>query len=362
MCVGLDVRGRWSNDRLWSVGAVSQQTGFLEFDGRRVAYAAVGEGPLLVMPAWWVSHVTEDWRDAGFRRLVETLGRRYRVVRYDRLGTGLSDRVRPAETLTLDYEVGMLEAVIDQVGGERVVLFGLSCGGCVSAAYASRHAARVDRLVMYGSYACGRELGPPETLAALTELVRSAWGLGSRTLADMFGMPDERDGYAAYQRASASAAMASDLLALTYAFDVREILPTLTFPTLVVHRERDRAIAFRNGREVAGLIPAAELVTLPGDVHVPWHGDADSVIEVIAEFLGIPLPPRETQADGIDELSTREREVLRLVAEGLADAEIAERLVLSPHTVHRHVANILRKLGLHSRSAAAVAASRAGLL
>jgi pimeloyl-ACP methyl ester carboxylesterase/DNA-binding CsgD family transcriptional regulator len=344
---------------------VSQQTGFLEFDGRRIAYAAVGEGPLLLMPAWWVSHVIEDWRDEGFRRLVETLGRRYRVVRYDRLGTGLSDRVRPPETLTLDYEVALLEAVIDHAGSERVVLFGLSCGGCVSAAYASRHPARVDRAVLYGAYACGRELGPPESLAAMTELVRSAWGLGSRMLADLFGRslaPDERDAFAAYQRASATAATAADLLALTYAYDVREILPTLTLPTLVVHRERDRAIAFRNGREVAGLIPAAELVTIPGDVHLPWHGGVDNVIAAVAEFLGIPLPPGETRAVGIDELSAREREVLRLVAEGLGDAEIAERLVLSPHTVHRHVANIRRKLGLHSRSAAAVAASRAGLL
>jgi pimeloyl-ACP methyl ester carboxylesterase/DNA-binding CsgD family transcriptional regulator len=346
---------------------VAQGTGFLEFGGRRIAYATVGEGPLLAMPAWWVSHVVEDWRDAGFRRFVETLGRRYRVVRYDRLGTGLSDRERPPETLTLDYEVALLEAVIDHVGGERVTLFGLSCGGCASAAYAGRHPARVDRAVLYGAYACGRELGPPETMAALMELVRSAWGLGSRMLADVFGRslaPGKRDAFAAYQRASASAATAADLLGLTYAFDVREILPTLTVPTLVVHREHDRAITLRNGREVAGLIPGADLVTLPGDVHLPWDGDANSVIAAVGEFLELPVPlrSREARADGIDELSKREREVLRLVAEGLGDVEIAERLVLSPHTVHRHVANILRKLGLHSRSAAAVAASRAGLL
>ncbi len=344
---------------------MSQETGFLEFERRRVAYATVGEGPLLVMPAWWVSHVLEDWRSAKFRRFVEMLGRRYRVVRYDRLGTGLSDRVRPPETLTLDYEVALLEAVIDHVGSERVVLFGLSCGGCVSAAYASGHPARVDRAVLYGAYACGRELGPPEAMAAMCELVRSAWGLGSRMLADVFGLslaPNERDAFAAYQRASASAATAADLLELTYAYDVRETLPSLTAPTLVVHRERDRAIPVRNGREVAGLIPAAEFVTVPGDVHLPWHGDTETVIAAVAEFLGLPLPHRESQASGIDELSEREQEVLRLVAEGLGDAEIAERLVLSPHTVHRHVANIRRKLGLHSRAAAAVAASRAGLL
>jgi pimeloyl-ACP methyl ester carboxylesterase/DNA-binding CsgD family transcriptional regulator len=353
---------------------MSQQTGFLEFDGRRIAYATVGEGPLLAMPAWWVSHVIDDWHDQAFRRLVETLARRYRVVRYDRLGTGLSDRIRPPETLTLDYEVALLEAVIDHVSAEHVTLFGLSCGAPVSAAYASRHAARVDRVVLYGGYACGSELGPPDTRAALTELVRSAWGLGSRVLADVFGRSlaaDEREAFAAYQRASASAATAADLLELTYAYDVREALPTMAVPTLVVHRDHDRAIAARHGRELAGLIPGAELVTFEGDAHLPWYGDADPVLGAVARFLEIPFSeippleptaPREARAGAIDQLSKREREVLRLVAEGLGDAEIAERLVLSRHTVHRHVANIRRKLGLHSRSAAAVAASRAGLL
>lgn len=108
--------------------SVSQQTGFLEFDGRRIAYATVGErGPLLVMPAWFVSHLVEDWRSAGFRRFLETFARRYRVVRYDRLGNGLSDRERPPETLTLEYEVALLETLVDRLAGDApVTLFGLS--------------------------------------------------------------------------------------------------------------------------------------------------------------------------------------------------------------------------------------------
>jgi DNA-binding NarL/FixJ family response regulator len=85
-------------------------------------------------------------------------------------------------------------------------------------------------------------------------------------------------------------------------------------------------------------------------------------IEAIADFLRLPQPVREPSQNGIGELSEREREVLRLVADGLSDADIAERLVLSPHTVHRHVANIRRKLGLRSRSAAAAVAVRAGLI
>ena len=73
---------------------MENETGFLQFDGHRVGYATVGEGPVLVLPAWWVSHATEDWRSESFRRFLESLAARYRVVRYDRIGTGLSDRER----------------------------------------------------------------------------------------------------------------------------------------------------------------------------------------------------------------------------------------------------------------------------
>ncbi|MBV8065062.1 MAG: alpha/beta fold hydrolase [Actinobacteria bacterium] len=345
--------------------AVETTTGFFPFDGRRVAYAAVGAGPLLVLPAWWVSHVTEDWQAASFRGFVEGLAARYRVVRYDRVGTGLSDRERPAETLTLDYEVAMLEGLVDHLTGGPVALVGISCGGCASAAYVTRNPDRVDRLVLHGAYAHGLELGPAEAREALVGLVRSAWGVGSRTLADIFApdSPAEREAFGAYQRLASSARTAADLLQLTYDYDVRDLLPHVGVPTLVIHRAGDRAVPLRAGRQVASLVPGAEFVTLDGDSHLPWHGSTDDVLGAAASFLGLPAPPRQAQEPaGIEALSDREREVLRLVADGLSDADIAERLVLSRHTVHRHVANIRRKLGLRSRSAAAAAAARAGLL
>ena len=167
---------------------------------------------------------------------------------------------------------------------------------------------------------------------------------------------------AAYQRAAATPETAAELLRLVFDYDVRDALSALGAPTLVVHRDRDRAIPVRVGQEVAGLVAGADLVTIPGDAHLPWHGDVADSVGAVAAFLGLPEPSREALPEGIGELSDREREVLCLVAEGLSDTEIAERLVLSPHTVHRHVANIRRKLGLRSRSAAAAAAARAGLI
>jgi len=345
--------------------SVEQQTGFVEFDGRRIAYATVGDGPLLVMPSWWVSHLVEDWGDAGFREFVEALARRYRVARYDRLGTGLSDRERPADTLTLDYEVALLEAVVDELAPNSLSLLGMSCGACASAVYAVRHPELVDRVVLYGAYANGRALGPADALAAMVELVRSAWGLGSQMLVDVFN-PNapaaKRRAMAAYQRAAATPETAAELLRLVFDYDVRDALSAMGVPTLVVHRDRDRAIPVRAGQEVAGLVAGADFVTIPGDAHLPWHGDVADSVGAVAAFLGVQEPAREAPPVGVGELSEREREVLRLVAEGLSDSDIAERLVLSPHTVHRHVANIRRKLGLRSRSAAAAAAVRAGLI
>jgi pimeloyl-ACP methyl ester carboxylesterase/DNA-binding CsgD family transcriptional regulator len=346
-----------------------QTTGFAGLPGGlRVAFAVVGSGPAVVLPAWWVSNVVEDWHFEPLRRFVEGLAAGRMVVRYDRLGTGLSDRERPPGTFTPDFEDATLYAVLDELGLEHMTLMGISCGGCTAVSFAARRPERVDRLVLYGSYAQGHALGPPQARAGMISLVRSHWGLGSRLLADMFG-PDwsaeDRAAFTAVQRAAADAEVAADLLALIYETDVREDLPRVRAPALVVHREHDRAMRLTGGREVAGLLPRADLVTLPGNAHLPWHGDGDAVLRAVAPFLGIEGPPAPASGAGagaLGELSAREREVLGLVAQGLSDAQIAECLVISPHTVHRHVANILAKLRLPTRAAAAATAARAGLL
>ena len=341
-----------------------QRTGFFRVDGHRVAFATVGTGAPVVLPAWWVSNIVEDWKDARFRRFVDALAHERQVVRYDRLGCGMSDRNRPSETLSLDFEVTTLRALLDHLGLERVSLFGGSFGGCTAVAFAAREPSRVDRVVLYGSFANGATIASTAVRKAMTELVRSHWGLGSRMLAEVFvptGGADERESFASFQRRSARADIATDLLELTFTIDVREDAARLRTPTLVVHRRGDRAIRFAGGEELAALAPNAQLVVLEGDSHIAWFGDSDELIAAIAPFLGIASPVRESTSD-VGELSPRERDVLRLVADGLSDADIANRLVLSPHTVHRHVANILRKLDEPTRAAAAARATRDGLV
>jgi DNA-binding NarL/FixJ family response regulator len=133
----------------------------------------------------------------------------------------------------------------------------------------------------------------------------------------------------------------------------------------VVHRRGDRAIPYRLGRELAATIPAAMLIPLDGNAHFPWAGDVPSVARALRSVLA---PNASDAAPVLGEeppaalLSRREREVLALVAQGLSDQEIAQQLVVSYHTVHRHVANIRHKLGRGSRTAAVAEAARLGLL
>jgi pimeloyl-ACP methyl ester carboxylesterase/DNA-binding CsgD family transcriptional regulator len=338
---------------------------FLPFGGGRVAYAVTGSGPPLVTPAWWVSHLELDWGDQAFRRLWESVGQGYTVVRYDRLGVGMSDRDLRDVDLTLDGEVALLRAVLDNLALEKVVLVGGSSGGCAAIAFAARFPERVDRLLLYGAYAHGPSIASPEGAGAILTTVRSHWGLGSRVLADIFlgeANSVEQERLARYQRGAASPETAARLLELLYRNDVRTELEKVHAPTLVVHRRGDRAIPYDLGRDLAAAIPGATLIPLDGSAHFPWAGDAESVARALRSVLAPEAPARIAGEPAAVLLSGREREVLALVAAGLSDQEIADQLIVSFHTVHRHVANIRHKLGRTSRTAAVAEAARLGLL
>jgi pimeloyl-ACP methyl ester carboxylesterase/DNA-binding CsgD family transcriptional regulator len=316
-----------------------------------------------------------NWRDSAFRAFVEAIGRHRTVVRYDAPGTGLSDRSQPPST-SLDDQVAVLAGVIDAVGAESVDLFAASSGGPVTTAYAVANPHRVRRLIEYGTYASGGEIADEDARESIVGIVRRHWGVGSRVLTDVF-MPDataaERKAFVEFQRQSASAELAARALECIYAFDVADRLGQVQAPVLVLHRRGDRAIPYRLGQDLATRIPGATFVALEGSDHFPWLGRTGEVVRAALEGLGIDPGEIEVEPDaevvaGDDgavaesDLSARELEVLRLVARGLSDREIADQLVLSPHTVHRHVANIRTKLRLPSRAAAAAQAARLGLI
>jgi pimeloyl-ACP methyl ester carboxylesterase len=298
----------------------------LKSAGRRVAYAIYGDGPPLVAPAWWLSHLELDWEDRAFRELWESVGEGYALVRYDRLGVGMSDRHPRDRELTLEGEVALLRAVLDELALDRVVLVGGSSGGCAAIAFAARFPERVDRLLLYGAYAQGASITSSEVREAIVSSVRTHWGLGSRVLADIFlgeASSIEQKRFAQYQRAAASPEMAAALLELVYRSDVRAELEQVRAPTLVVHRRGDRAIPYRVGRELAAAIPGAALIPLEGSAHFPWAGDARSVARALRSALAPEAPARVAREPAAVLLSRREREVLALVAMGLSDREIA---------------------------------------
>jgi pimeloyl-ACP methyl ester carboxylesterase/DNA-binding CsgD family transcriptional regulator len=313
-----------------------------------------------------VSHIERDWQDPRIRRFFEALGEGYELVRYDRPGVGLSDRDASPGPVTIEAEVELLGAMLDELGCERATLFGGSSGGCAAIAFAARFPERVEQLMLYGTYADGSAIAPPEVRAAVVGAVRSHWGLGSRLLADVFLGEEgsgERRRFVQAQQEACDAETAVVLLEHVYDSDVRGELERVRAPTVIVHRRADRAIPYELGRQLAAGIVGASLVSLGGTAHFPWLGDGSGVARALRTGRSA-----EVRAATVDEralpglLSAREKEVLSLVAEGMTEGDIAARLIVSPHTVHRHMANIRTKLARGSAAAAVAEATRLGLI
>jgi DNA-binding CsgD family transcriptional regulator len=180
-------------------------------------------------------------------------------------------------------------------------------------------------------------------------LLASSWGLGSDLLTNLFAPdadPGTRRALAGYQRAASSAETAVELLRLAYALDVRASLPDVQAPTLVLHRREDRAAPIAQGRVLAESIPAARFVELEGRSHFPSIGDADAVVAEVRRFLKLPAVRRDVPSG----LTARQSEVAALVAEGLTNRDIAERLGITERSAESHLERIRLRLGFRSRA------------
>jgi pimeloyl-ACP methyl ester carboxylesterase len=320
----------------------------------------VGEGPPLVFGAKWVSHLEEEWDDPLARSFYEELAQNHLVVRYDRLGAGLSERALP-EPPSVDLDTRVLRAVVGATATEPVTMFACSCSAVVTANLAARAPKLVRRIVFFGSFVSRDDL-PDATRRSLVDFVRLNWPLAAQMLAGLIvphASGDEIAALSRYKRRSAEADLAAAFLELELYSDARTLLPRVTMPSLVLHRRGDRTVPISRGRELASLLPNARFAALSGDSHLPHIDDQREVHRALAGFLDDAVP---VASNGSSPLSLREAEVLRLVAAGLSNREIASSLVLSEHTVHRHVANILRKLTQSSRAAAAAHATRLGYI
>jgi pimeloyl-ACP methyl ester carboxylesterase/DNA-binding CsgD family transcriptional regulator len=313
----------------------------------RLAYTVTGRGPALLVPAAWISHLELMWQDPAFCAFFAPLTAVRTLVQYDRPGCGLSEPWPGSQALDTDLLV--MKAVADHLELDRIELLGISMGGPVSLAFAAAHPARVARLVIYGGYADGGQIASAEVRRAMIAMILAHWGLGSDVLADVFladASAQVKAHFARLQREAAPARMAADLLAHCYGIRVDELLSGVAAPTLVLHRRDDRAIPYRLGRELAAGIPGARLVSLAGRSHFPYAGDAAAVVREILEFLGEPAASPKRPGT----LTARQLQVAALVAEGLTNRQIAERLGIEERSAEGHLERIRQRLGVTSRA------------
>jgi class 3 adenylate cyclase len=258
-------------------------------DGVSIAYSTMGEGPPLVLVQGWVSHLELDMENPRSADFLEGLSRggRRRLIRFDIRGSGLSDR--NVEDVSIEARARDLEAVVDSVGAEKVAIFAWSMNGPAAMVYAAKHPERISHLILYATFSHQVHSGRDRLGKALVDLIRAEWRIGSRAIVE-FEHPEAdketADAINNYQRAAASGEVAARMLEeALFEVDVREHLPKLTMPTLVLHRRDDQAFPAVCGRELASLLPHAHFVPLPGDVHPPFYGDSEAILDAVNEFL-----------------------------------------------------------------------------
>jgi class 3 adenylate cyclase/alpha-beta hydrolase superfamily lysophospholipase len=258
-----------------------------------IAYQSFGNGEtdLVIIPGW-ASHIEYAWEEPVYAQCLTRLASFCRVTWFDKRGTGLSDR--DVGMPTLEQRMDDVRAVMDEVGVRRAAIFGFSEGGSMSALFAATYPEKVSHLILYGAFA--RRIWAPDYPWAPTlkqkmewiDMLERGWGgdVELETLApSRANEATFKKWFATYARLSVSPAAAVALGKMNTYIDIRNILPTIHVPTLVIHRRGDRDVTIGNGRYLAENIPGAKFVELPGDDHMPTAGDPDSIIDQIQEFV-----------------------------------------------------------------------------
>src|SRR5215469_16058477 len=342
-------------------------------DGVSLAFTVAGEGPALVFVPWVpFSNMRVEWQNPLLNRVFERLALRLTLVHYDGRGTGHSQR--DVADLSLDAMVSDLEAVIDRAGLTEVSLLGQynSCPHAI--AYAARHPERVRRMVLFCGSARGWNAMSAKQTQAMLSLIEQDWDLFADTAAHQWmgwSAGDAGRAVAETIRGAVTPQVARATMQAASAVDVTELLPGVAAPTLVLHPRDMTQIPVEVARSLAMGLPRGRLILLEGAQPVLFPEQPAEVVTMLADFLARGVEPAERISNGAaegrrappasDGLSARESEVLRLVAAGESNSQIARRLGLSTHTIERHVANVYRKIGARGRADATAYALRNGL-
>jgi pimeloyl-ACP methyl ester carboxylesterase len=270
------------------------ETRYVKSDDVHIAYQVLGKGPpdLLFVPGF-VSHIEAIWQSAEASALLRRLASFSRLIIFDKRGVGMSDR--GSQIFTLEQRMHDVQAILDAVASKQAALFGVSEGGPMSLLFAATYPERTSALILYGCYA-RRAWAPDYPFGWRDERWRQVlggmerhWGTPQGISIDMWAPSLARDAQAAermasYFRAAASPGAAVAIMKMNRDIDVRHVLPTISVPTLILHRTAERVIGVENARYMAQHIPGAKLVELPGEDHTWWR-DGEALVDEIEEFV-----------------------------------------------------------------------------
>ncbi len=332
-------------------------------DGIQLAWAESGGGPIVVKAANWLTHLEYEWESPVWRHWIRFFSEHCRFVRYDERGCGMSEW-KPGP-LTIEQWADDLATIIDAARpSDPVTLLGISQGGAACMGYAIRHPERVARLILYGAYARGAlRRGTPTTrnaYQAMIDLTRACWGHDNPTFRQVFtsrfipgGTQEQLNWFNDLCVKTTPAEIAALVLESRGVMDVSALPQDVRVPTLVLHASGDNVVPIEEGRLLASGIPGAEFVELDSRNHIlleqepAWQRFQEAVLAFLATG--------GAAGDSVfAALSVRERQVLSLIADGLSNTDIAERLSISEKTVRNHASNIFDKLGVWSRAQAIV--------
>jgi DNA-binding CsgD family transcriptional regulator/pimeloyl-ACP methyl ester carboxylesterase len=332
-------------------------------DGFSIAYCVSGAGRPFVFAPEPLSHLHVTWQMPSRYLLFSSLADRFMLMRYDERGNGMSQRDLPPSVSAEDFVLD-IEAVVDQLKLERFVLFAGIGMGDRAVRYTVKHPERVAALLLWNT----TPGDPAITIRLYADVALRSWDLFIDTVAQNFGFDAPELEVQRIREASAQRDFLTKIEALKDR-GVRELLPEVRVPTLVMATRGRTVPVEAEAREIASLIPSSRLVLFETQgTHTSLYrtdGQLPPAIPVIEEFLtscGLsgeePLGPSTSR----EKLSRREVEVLRLIAVGRSNQQIADALVISLFTVNRHVSNIFTKTGAANRAEAASYATRQGLV
>ncbi len=346
------------------------QTQYIRSGDTYLAYQVIGEGPrTLLFAAGFLSHLELMWEEPDLAAFCRGLAQCAKVILFDRRGVGLSDRVGlpPTAEDTMEDMV----AVLDAVGCEKATVMSISEGGPVAIMFAVTYPNRTSQLILYGtmpkwtrSYDYPWALSRNQYDQWLAQMVDN-WGTPvslNRFAPSKAADPAFQAWWAKVMRHAASPGSVKIILEGLRDIDVRPVLPHVHVPTLVLHRKGDKAVPIEGARLLEQQLPNSRFVELNGRDHWWWLGDSEAILDEIDRFVAETADSPSNPSPLVESLTGREMDVLRLIAAGYTNKQVADELVLTVGTIKTYTSHIYGKLNVENRTQAIAMARKQGFI